>query len=101
MVFAPLIFTGWRSKGVCSVKKGAAAFARVVRAGQFTQTDSGNAELLAFLYPKHFRYVKGWGRFIVWDKNHWHEDVGAIRVGQLAKKAVSKIRLTKWKRRSE
>jgi putative DNA primase/helicase len=79
--------------------KGRAAFARATRT--FHQTDSGNAELLAHLYGRRFRYVKSWNRFIVWDKKHWAEDIGAIRVGQLAKKAIAQIRGSKWRKRSE
>lgn len=53
------------------------------------------------LYGKRFRFVKSWGRFVVWTGTHWEEDVGGIRVGMLAKKAVRNIRATKWRKRSE
>jgi putative DNA primase/helicase len=79
--------------------KGVRAYARAARL--FPHTDSGNAELLVSLYGRRFRFVKSWGRFIVWTGTHWEEDVGGIRVGQLAKKAVRQIRATKWRKRSE
>lgn len=80
-------------------RKGERAFERARRI--FPQTDSGNAELLHDLYGKRFRYVKSWGRFLVWADTHWEEDVCSIEVGKLAKKAVRQIRGTKWKKRSE
>lgn len=81
--------------------KGERAFERVVRQKSFPQTDSGNAELFVSLYGKRFRYVKGWGRWIVWTGTHWAEDVGGIRMARLAKKAIRKIRNIKWRKASE
>lgn len=80
-------------------RKGEKAFVRAVR--PFSQSDSGNAELLAHRFPKRFRYVKSWGRFIVWCGTHWEEDVGSIEVGKLAKRTIKDIRSAKWRKRSE
>src|SRR5262249_1932093 len=93
-----------RSKGVCRLSsKGEDAYARErEKRPKRPFTDSGNAELLVDLYGKRFRFVKNWNRFIVWSGTHWQEDVGAIEVGRLAKRAVREIKGSAiWKKRSE
>jgi putative DNA primase/helicase len=68
---------------------------------QFAHTDSGNAEFLVHLYGKHFRFVKSWGRYIVWTGTHWEEDLAGIRIGRFAKRTVRKIPALKWRKKSE
>jgi putative DNA primase/helicase len=58
--------------------------------GQILRTDLGNARRLVRLHGDDIRYVHAWGKWLIWENNHWRiDDDGAVE--RLAKAAVEAI----------
>jgi putative DNA primase/helicase len=54
-------------------------------------TDAGNAKRFVLLHGQHIRYVRQWGKWLVYRKGKWTEDPNDVLVTQLAKDVAKKM----------
>ncbi|KAB2929146.1 MAG: hypothetical protein F9K24_20695 [Leptonema illini] len=71
-------------------KKSEADFVAMIEAKKKRITDSGNAEMFAFLFADQVRYCKQWGSWLVWSEGRWKRDEEGI-VETMVKSTIDKI----------
>jgi putative DNA primase/helicase len=54
----------------------------------FNYSDLGNAERLVHYHGKDLRYCHQWGKWLIWDKTHWKEDI----TGEIVRKSKDTVK---------